>query len=60
MGSGAPRAPAPAVETSGCRGTYLLLSERGVTFLSEPATRPWGTEATLRDSSGNWCSVTER
>jgi len=51
---------AAAFETTDCRGTYAKLSERGVSFLSEPTTRPWGTEATLRDNSGNWFSVTER
>ena len=49
-----------AFETTDCRGTYTQLSERGVTFLSEPTKRPWGTEATLRDNSGNWFSMTER
>jgi catechol 2,3-dioxygenase-like lactoylglutathione lyase family enzyme len=49
-----------AFETTDCLGTYAQLSERGVTFLSEPTKRPWGTEATLRDNSGNWFSVTER
>jgi catechol 2,3-dioxygenase-like lactoylglutathione lyase family enzyme len=51
---------AAAFETSDCRGTHAQLSERGVTFLSEPTKRPWGTEATLRDNSSNWFSVTER
>jgi catechol 2,3-dioxygenase-like lactoylglutathione lyase family enzyme len=51
---------AAAFETSDCRGTYTQLSERGVTFLSEPTTRAWGTEATWRDNSGNWFSMTER
>jgi catechol 2,3-dioxygenase-like lactoylglutathione lyase family enzyme len=51
---------AAAFETTDCRGTYAELSERGVSFLSEPAKRPCGTEATLRDNSGNWFSVTER
>jgi len=36
------------------------VSERGVTFLSEPAERPYGVDATLRDNSGNWFSMTER
>ena len=49
-----------AFETSDCRGTYAELSERGVTFLAEPTKRPYGTEATLRDNSGNWFSMTER
>jgi catechol 2,3-dioxygenase-like lactoylglutathione lyase family enzyme len=51
---------AAAFETSDCRDTYAQLSGRGVTFLSEPTERPWGTEATLRDNSGNWFSVTQR
>lgn len=51
---------AAAFETSDCRATYAALSERGVGFLSEPTKRPWGIEATLRDNSGNWFSVTER
>jgi catechol 2,3-dioxygenase-like lactoylglutathione lyase family enzyme len=49
-----------AFKTSDCRSTYTQLSQRGVTFLSEPTRRPWGTEATLRDNSGNWFSMTER
>jgi hypothetical protein len=32
---------------------------RGVTFLSEPAERPYGIEATLRDDSGNMISLTQ-
>ena len=51
---------AAAFETSDCHGTFRQLSERGVTFLSEPTKRPWGTEATWRDNSGNWFSMTER
>jgi hypothetical protein len=49
-----------AFETSDCRGTYAQLSERGVNFLSEPTERSYGTEATLRDNSGNWFSMTQR
>jgi catechol 2,3-dioxygenase-like lactoylglutathione lyase family enzyme len=49
-----------AFETSDCRGTYTQLNERGVNFLSEPTKRPYGIEATLRDNSGNWFSMTER
>ena len=45
--------------TDDCRGTYAELSERGVRFLSEPAERFYGIEATLRDNSGNWFSMTE-
>jgi catechol 2,3-dioxygenase-like lactoylglutathione lyase family enzyme len=50
---------AGAFETDECRKTYAELSERGVTFLSEPAERFYGIEATLRDNSGNWFSMTQ-
>jgi catechol 2,3-dioxygenase-like lactoylglutathione lyase family enzyme len=46
-------------ETDDCRKTHAELSERGVTFLQEPAERPYGVEAVFRDDSGNWFSLTE-
>jgi len=46
-------------EADDCRKTYEELSERGVTFLQEPAERPYGVEALFRDNSGNWFSLTE-
>ena len=49
-----------AFDVDDCAGTFAELSARGVTFLSEPAERPYGIEATLRDNSGNWFSMTER
>jgi catechol 2,3-dioxygenase-like lactoylglutathione lyase family enzyme len=49
-----------AFESDDCRGTYTELSRRGVNFLSEPTERFYGIEATLRDDSGNWFSMTER
>jgi catechol 2,3-dioxygenase-like lactoylglutathione lyase family enzyme len=49
-----------AFETDDCRRTYAELSERGVNFLSEPAERFYGIEATFRDNSGNWFSMTQR
>jgi catechol 2,3-dioxygenase-like lactoylglutathione lyase family enzyme len=49
-----------AFETDDCKGTHEQLSERGVNFLSEPAERFYGIEATLRDNSGNWFSMVER
>jgi catechol 2,3-dioxygenase-like lactoylglutathione lyase family enzyme len=45
--------------TDDCRRTYEELSDRGVTFLSEPAERPYGIEATLRDDSGNMMSLVQ-
>ena len=49
-----------AFETADCRQTFAELDERGVTFLSEPTERFYGVEATFRDNSGNWFSMTER
>jgi catechol 2,3-dioxygenase-like lactoylglutathione lyase family enzyme len=49
-----------AFQTDDCRATYAELSARGVTFLSEPAERFYGVEATFRDNSGNWFSLTQR
>jgi catechol 2,3-dioxygenase-like lactoylglutathione lyase family enzyme len=45
--------------TSDCRADYRALSAAGVQFLQEPATRPYGIEAVLRDDSGNWYSFTQ-
>jgi len=49
-----------ACDVDDCAATFAELSKRGVTFLPEPAERPHGIEATLRDNSGNWFSMTER
>ena len=49
-----------AFSTENCRNTYADLRDRGVTFLSEPTERSYGIEATMRDNSGNWFSMTER
>jgi catechol 2,3-dioxygenase-like lactoylglutathione lyase family enzyme len=46
--------------TSDCRADHRALSAAGVQFLQEPATRPYGVEAVLRDDSGNWYSFTQR
>lgn len=42
-----------------CRKTYEELVAKGVTFLQEPAERPYGVEAVLRDNSGNWLVLVE-
>ena len=49
-----------AFDTDDCRRTFAELSERGVNFLSEPAERFYGVEATFRDNSGNWFSMSQR
>ena len=33
--------------------------DKGVTFLQEPAERPYGVEAVCRDNSGNWLVLVE-
>lgn len=50
---------AGVLETDDCRAAFEELSGRGVVFLEEPAERPYGVEAVLRDDSGNWFSLTE-
>lgn len=43
-----------------CRKTFEELSAKGVTFLQEPAERPYGVEAVMRDNSGNWMVLVEK
>jgi predicted enzyme related to lactoylglutathione lyase len=42
-----------------CRKTFEELSAKGVTFLQEPADRPYGLEAVMRDNQGNWLVLVE-
>ena len=42
-----------------CRKTYAELSAAGVTFVQEPADRPYGVEAVMRDNTGNWLVLVE-
>ncbi|MGH9919677.1 MAG: VOC family protein [Nitrososphaerales archaeon] len=46
--------------TTDCAADHRLLAGRGVEFTQEPAERPYGVEAVLRDDSGNWFSFTQR
>jgi catechol 2,3-dioxygenase-like lactoylglutathione lyase family enzyme len=46
--------------TDDCRAAYEELRAKGVDCIQEPAERPYGVEAVLRDDSGNWFSLTER
>jgi predicted enzyme related to lactoylglutathione lyase len=50
---------AGVLRTDNCQATFEELSARGVNFVMEPAERPYGVEAVLRDNSGNWFSLTE-
>lgn len=45
--------------TDDCRAAFEKLSAAGVEFLQEPSERPYGIEATFRDNSGNWFSLTQ-
>jgi catechol 2,3-dioxygenase-like lactoylglutathione lyase family enzyme len=45
--------------TDDCRKSFEELKGKGVTFLQEPADRPYGVEAVFRDDSGNWFSLTQ-
>jgi catechol 2,3-dioxygenase-like lactoylglutathione lyase family enzyme len=51
---------AVGLATDDCHATYEQLRARGVEFIQEPADRPYGVEAILRDSSGNWLVLVER
>lgn len=43
-----------------CRKTHQELVGKGVEFLQEPADRPYGVEAVIRDNAGNWLVLVER
>jgi catechol 2,3-dioxygenase-like lactoylglutathione lyase family enzyme len=43
-----------------CHKTYKELSAKGVEFIQEPADRPYGVEAIIRDNSGNWIVLVDR
>jgi catechol 2,3-dioxygenase-like lactoylglutathione lyase family enzyme len=50
---------AVGLATDDCHQTYEELSAKGVTFVQEPADRPYGVEAILHDNSGNWLVLVE-
>ncbi|TQK52705.1 catechol 2,3-dioxygenase-like lactoylglutathione lyase family enzyme [Streptomyces sp. SLBN-118] len=51
---------AGVLTTDDVHGDYEKLKARGVEFIQAPQERPYGTEAILRDDSGNWYSFTQR
>jgi predicted enzyme related to lactoylglutathione lyase len=51
--------PGLGMTVDDCQKTFEDFSARGVTFLQEPAKRPYGTEAVCRDNSGNWVVLVE-
>jgi catechol 2,3-dioxygenase-like lactoylglutathione lyase family enzyme len=50
---------AVGLATDDCRKTHEELVAKGVEFIQEPADRPYGVEAILRDNSGNWLVLVE-
>ncbi|MFF0062816.1 VOC family protein [Streptomyces sp. NPDC005279] len=51
---------AGVLATDDIHGDCEKLKARGVEFLQPPQERPYGTEAILRDDSGNWYSFTQQ
>jgi catechol 2,3-dioxygenase-like lactoylglutathione lyase family enzyme len=46
-------------ETDDVHGDHERLAKQGVEFVSPPSERPYGTEAIVKDNSGNWFSLTQ-
>lgn len=51
--------PGVGLNVDDCRATCEALAAKGVTILQEPAERPYGVEALIRDNSGNWIVMVE-
>ncbi|MEU8896600.1 VOC family protein [Nocardia sp. NPDC048505] len=47
------------LRTENCQKTFEELTAKGVEFVQPPAERPYGTEAVMRDNSGNWLVLVE-
>jgi catechol 2,3-dioxygenase-like lactoylglutathione lyase family enzyme len=47
------------LQVDDCRKTFEELAAKGVAFVQEPADRPYGVEAVIRDVSGNWLVLVE-
>lgn len=47
------------LRTDNCQKLFEELTAKGVEFVQPPADRPYGTEAIIRDNSGNWLVVVE-
>jgi catechol 2,3-dioxygenase-like lactoylglutathione lyase family enzyme len=48
------------LSTDDCRKTVEALKAKGVAVVQEPADRPYGVEAVVRDNSGNWLVIVEQ
>ncbi|MEV0033077.1 VOC family protein [Nocardia sp. NPDC050793] len=47
------------LRTENCQKAFEELTAKGVEFVQPPAERPYGTEAIIRDNSGNWLVLVE-
>ncbi|WP_227997199.1 VOC family protein [Nocardia australiensis] len=47
------------LKTADCQKAFEDLTAKGVEFIQPPAERPYGTEAIIRDNSGNWLVLVE-
>ena len=47
-------------ESDDIHGDFERLSKQGVEFVSPPKEQFYGTEAIVKDNSGNWFSLTQR
>ncbi|MFE7800666.1 VOC family protein [Nocardia sp. NPDC057440] len=47
------------LKTEDCQKAFEELTAKGVEFIQPPAERPYGTEAIIRDNSGNWLVLVE-
>ncbi|WP_446225487.1 VOC family protein [Nocardia sp. IBHARD005] len=47
------------LRTADCQKSYEELTAKGVEFIQPPSERPYGTEAIIRDNSGNWLVLVE-
>ncbi len=53
VGNQSPDVPFLVLTSSDCKGDYEALKKAGVTFLGEPAKRPWGIAVQFKDLYGN-------
>lgn len=53
IGKQAPEVPLVIFNTDNCQQSYEILKARGVHFIQEPQTQPWGIEALFIDLYGN-------
>lgn len=54
------RSPQITYQVGDCMEIFQSLTDRGIPFEDEPKSKPWGTQATLRDPSGNLVVLTEK